>query len=99
MTDPCAHPHNGGSSHETDLLDDCAAVMADRGAKYGPPSDHHARTAAAWSAVLGWDVTPRDVAIAFALDKMVRMRTSPGLYDSYLDAVNYTAIAWGHEAR
>lgn len=99
--EPCAHRHTPppAQSVELGLLDDCARILAERGAQYGPPSDHHARTAQVWSAVLGWDVAPRDVAVAFTLDKLVRMRTSPGLRDSYADAVGYLAIAWGHQER
>jgi hypothetical protein len=81
---------------ELDLLGDVAQILADRGEQYGPPSDHHTRTAAAANAILGTGLTARDVAVFFVIDKLVRARTSPGKRDHYADILGYTAIAWGH---
>lgn len=84
---------------ETELLADVVSTLQDRGRQYGPPSDHHRRTAAAVNAILGTDLGPREVALFFVIDKMVRARTSPGKRDHYEDMLGYTSIAWGHEGR
>lgn len=84
---------------ETELLADVVATLKDRGRQYGPPSDHHARTAQAVNAILGISLTPAEVALFFVVDKMVRRRASPGKRDHYEDACGYLAIAWGHEGR
>ena len=90
---------SGHTGAETELLDSVSALLSDRGAQYGPPSDHHARTATAVNAILGTDLGPREVALFFVIDKLVRMRQSPEKWDSYADLVGYGAIAWGHQQR
>ena len=92
------HPASG-MVPETELLDSVSALLAERGVDYGPPSDHHRRTAQAVNAILDTDLTPRDVAVFFVVDKLVRARTSPGKRDSYADAIGYISIAWGHQER
>ena len=84
---------------ETELLDSVSALLAERGADYGPPSDHHQRTATAVNAILGTDLGPREVALFFVIDKLVRARTSPSKRDHYEDCAGYLAIAWGHQQR
>ena len=84
---------------ETDLLAHVADLLAERGAEYGPPSDHHTRTATAVNAILGLGIDARQVALIFAVDKMVRMRTSPDKEDHYGDGCGYLSIAWGHQSR
>lgn len=84
---------------EADLLADGQAILTDRGRQYGPPSDHHARTAAAVNAVKGWNITPRDVSEFFEIDKLVRRQQTPDDRDHYLDGANYAAISWGHQER
>lgn len=94
-------PENGEVplTPETELLADVVATLKDRGRQYGPPSDHHARTAQAVEAILGVSLTPAEVALFFAIDKMVRRRTTPKKKDHYEDIEGYVAIAWGHEER
>jgi hypothetical protein len=90
------HPNFHPAGND-DLLGDAADIMKQRGSEYGPPSDHHARTAQAVNAILGTDLTPRDVALFFVVDKLVRARTSPGKRDHYLDCAAYISIAWDHQ--
>lgn len=78
------------------ILAEAARILAERGADYGPPSDHHARTAQAVNAILGTELSARDVALFFVIDKLVRMRTSPAKRDHYVDIAGYTAIAYDH---
>lgn len=78
------------------LLTEVADLLAERGVEYGPPADHHQRTADMWQAAFGWDVGPREVALAIALDKFIRARSSPGKKDHYADIIGYVAIAWEH---
>ena len=92
------HP-TSGTVPETELLDSVSALLTERGAEYGPPSDHHQRTARAVNAILDTDLTARDVAVFFVIDKLVRARTSPGKRDHYADMLGYVAIAWGHQER
>ena len=84
---------------ETELLDSVSSLLAERGAEYGPPSDHHARTATAVNSILGTTLTAREVALFFVIDKLVRARTSPDKRDHYEDLCGYVAIAWGHQQR
>ena len=84
---------------ETELLDSVSALLAERGAQYGPPSDHHTRTATAVNSILGTTFTAREVALFFVVDKLVRMRQSPDKMDHYQDCAGYLAIAWGHQER
>ncbi len=104
---PCDNTPLDGPAQETGLpgnveiglLADAQRLLDDRGRQYGPPSDHHARTAEAVNAILGLEFTPRDVALFFVIDKLVRSRTTPGKRDSYADACGYLAIAYGHAVR
>lgn len=78
------------------ILAEAGRIMVERGADYGPPSDHHVRTAQAVNAILGTDLSARDVAVFFVVDKLVRSRTSPTKRDHYVDIAGYTEIAYGH---
>lgn len=81
------------------LLDEVSRILGDRGRSYGTPQEHHAATAVAVNAILGLDLSPRDVALFFVVDKLVRMRRSPDKRDHYLDGVGYLSIAWEHTER
>lgn len=82
-------------SDRTDLLAHAATLIdGDRNATYGPPTEHHAATAAAWSAVFGVQFTASDVARAFIIDKLVRLSRSPGHRDSWADIAGYAGCGW-----
>jgi hypothetical protein len=77
------------------LLDDAARLInGERDAVYGPPVINHTRIAALWSAYLGFDIAPSEVAIMLGLVKVSRLAASPDHEDSYTDLAAYAAIAW-----
>lgn len=77
------------------LLDEAKSLIdGDRNATYGPPTEHHAATAAAWSAVFGYPFTAADVARAFIIDKLVRLNRTPDHRDTWADIAGYAACGW-----
>jgi len=68
-------------------------TMGEREAQYGPMLDTMARVATASSAVLGKELTARDIAVINAVMKLVRSRQSPGKADHYVDGAAYMAMA------
>lgn len=68
------------------------AVCADREATHGPAGATLGRTAALWSAFLGMDVAPYQVAAMLALVKLARLAANPGHGDSWVDLAGYAAI-------
>ena len=80
----------------TELLDECKELLVERGLDYGDAHDHHSRTAYAFWAITGHCLDADEVALFFAVDKMVRRMTSPDKRDHYADIVNYVGLAWGH---
>lgn len=78
----------------TRLLRDAEALVnGPRNQTYGPPSDDFEVTARLWSAYLGVDVHPADVAALLILVKLRRLRMSPNRdhYDSLADIAGYAA--------
>lgn len=69
-------------------------VNGDRNAQYGDPRQDFQRTAAMWSAYLGVQVEPHDVAAMMALLKVSRIRWSPQKLDSWVDLAGYAACGW-----
>lgn len=60
-----------------------------REASYGPPLQDFTRTAAMWSAILGVDVTPEQMALCMAALKISRLVATPDHHDSMVDLVGY----------
>jgi hypothetical protein len=86
---------SAGFTERAGLLDHAKQLVSgDRDATYGPPTEHHAATAAAWSAVFGHQFTASDVARAFIIDKLVRLNNSPGHRDSWADIAGYAGCGW-----
>jgi hypothetical protein len=82
-------------SERSDLLKHAASLIDnDRNDTYGPPTEHHAATAAAWSVVFGYPFKASDVARAFIIDKLVRISRSPGHRDSWADIAGYAGCGW-----
>lgn len=69
------------------------ALLAERQADYGDPTDTHVRIAQVWSGILGHEVQPVEVALMMAGLKLVRAAKGPTKQDSYDDAHAYVAIA------
>ena len=67
-------------------------IIAQRGKDYGTPESNLGRTAALWSAYLGADITPEQVAVCMALVKVSRMAAGHK-DDNFVDAKAYLEIA------
>lgn len=76
------------------ILDEAAAVVRDRQAKYGRPEDNHRDTAALWSVFLGVRVTARQVCLMNILQKISRERCAPAR-DNLVDIAGYAQNASG----
>lgn len=82
-------------NHRADvLLTAEELVNGDRNAQYGDPRQDFQRTATMWSAYLGTEVAPHDVAALMALLKVSRIRWSPQKQDSWIDLAGYAACGW-----
>jgi hypothetical protein len=75
-----------------DFLNEAKAIIQDRGADYGHPSDNMSRTAALWSSFLEMPITDYQVASCMALVKLARSMET-GKVDNYIDGAAYMAIA------
>lgn len=79
----------------SDLLTEAESLVnGDRNAQYGDPRQDFQRTATMWSAYLGVDVAPHDVAALMSLLKLSRIRWSPNKRDSWADLAGYAACGW-----
>ena len=77
------------------MLEEVAKIVKARGKEYGKPDAHWAATAEMWSVFLGVQVRTDQVPVLFMLDKIVRMKTSPGHRDSLKDIAGYADGAFG----
>ena len=77
--------------HQT--LEQCAALIGERGQDYGGIEDNFARIALIASTVTRTQITAHDVAMILVATKLARMAGSRDKDDNYLDAINYLAFA------
>lgn len=67
-------------------------VTGERDAQYGGPEDSFGRIAKLWTAYLGTDIGPEDVAIMMMLLKVARLGSSGyQSMDSWIDIAGYAA--------
>jgi hypothetical protein len=67
-------------------------VVRDRHTKYGPPTEHFARTAALVNAAFGTAFSPADWALVMVLDKIARqLGTGQQTDDAAVDIAGYAA--------
>lgn len=66
-------------------------VMRDREAVHGNPGDTFAKIAMIWTAILGHDVDPSQVALCLAGLKLARLAGNPSHSDSWVDLAGYAA--------
>lgn len=76
-------------SDENILEEAMRLTVGDRDEDYGHPADDFSRTAGAWSALFGWDVTPEQVAVAMIVVKISRLQKTPKKRDSVVDIAGY----------
>lgn len=74
-----------------ETLDEAMRAVIDRHAKYGPPSEHFARTAALVNAAFGTSFTSSDWALVMVLDKVARLRGPTPTTDGGVDICGYGA--------
>jgi hypothetical protein len=79
------------------VLANAIQILSDRGKRYDNESDDPypavTRTAALWSAYLGYGVSPQRVADMMTLHKLARLSVDPNGDDHRVDGINYLAIA------
>lgn len=70
-------------------------MYGERQEDYGTPYENHRRIAVLWSAYLGTDVSPMQVAICMALVKIARLQQNfeYSKDDTFIDGSAYFAIA------
>lgn len=69
-----------------------ALIHGDRQQDYGDPRESFARLASLWSATLGHEVTPAQVALCLLQLKVSRLCVTPDHADSWIDAAGYAAL-------
>ena len=74
-----------------DLLDAAKEVVGDRADEYGTPWQNHERIAVMWTAILGIEVEPEQVALCLAAMKIARLSTNLDHQDSWVDLAGYAA--------
>lgn len=66
-------------------------VGGDRQKTYGPPAENYRRVAEAWSAILNYEISPRDVCLCMIVMKAVRDAHSPK-EDNIIDIAGYARV-------
>ena len=73
-------------------LHDAIAAVRDRHGKYGPPTEHFARTASLVNAAFGTTFSAADWALVMVLDKIARqLGTGQSTDDAAIDIAGYAA--------
>ncbi len=68
-------------------------VSGDREQTHGPKLENHQNIASLWSAYLGREISPLDVALMMALLKIGRTKCGSHNIDDYIDLIGYGAVA------
>jgi hypothetical protein len=77
-----------------DLLDEAKQIITgERQDAYGSPEDSFSLIGSLWSAYLGREITPREVADMMILFKVARLKGQKPTRDTYCDIAGYAAIA------
>ena len=72
-------------------LHDAIDAVRDRHGKYGPPTEHFARTASLVNAAFGTTFTAADWALVMVLDKIARQLGTQATDDAAIDIAGYAA--------
>ena len=74
------------------ILQQAAAIIAERGAAYGDAAESMSTVAARWSITLGNTVTPAQVVLCLIDLKLTRLAHDTRHKDSVVDVIGYTAL-------
>lgn len=75
-----------------EILDQAlACVCGDRGQDYGSPENNFRTIADMWSAFMGIEITPTEVAAMMALLKIARVASGHSKADNWIDLAGYAA--------
>ena len=74
-----------------DLLGAAMDAVKDRGEEYGPPWQNHERIAVMWTAIMGIEFEPEQVALCLAAMKIARLSENRDHQDSWTDLAGYAA--------
>ncbi len=74
-----------------ELLDAAVETVSDRGDDYGGVWENHERIAVIWTALIGIQIEPEQVAMMMAGLKLARLASSPDHQDSWVDLAGYAA--------
>lgn len=77
--------------HKT--LNECAALIGERGADYGGIEENFDRIAKIATEIIGTPISGYEVAMILVATKLARMSGTRDKQDNYLDAINYLAFA------
>jgi hypothetical protein len=75
-----------------EMLQQAAAIIAERSAAYGHAAASMSTVAARWSITLGHTVTPAQVVLCMIDLKLARLAHNPKHLDSALDVLGYAAL-------
>ena len=77
-----------------DITDRASELLHyDRAEAHGDFNLGFARTAQIWSAIIGVDVTPHQVALCMVGIKIARSTMNPSHHDNFVDIAGYAGIA------
>ena len=84
-----------GLVRNTDSIESVADIWRERGDNYGAPYANHVTIAKMWSAVLGHDISPNQVAMCMIAVKLSRLANQDTHDDSWADIIGYGGIGRG----
>jgi len=74
-----------------ELLDAAKIAVQERGDEYGGPWQNHERIAVMWTAIMGVEFSPEQVALCLAAMKIARLAHNSDHQDSWKDLAGYAA--------
>lgn len=76
-----------------DLMKESVRIYGERGKQYGHMQEVMEKTASIASLIIGKTITPGEIALVLHSVKLARLNRDPFNADTYMDGVNYFAIA------
>ena len=75
------------------VLNEAAKILCERGDDYGTVKDNFTNISLIMARTTNRMLSPYDVAMLMVSLKLARIGNNPGKRDSFIDAINYLAIA------